>query len=260
MRIALGIEYQGTDFHGWQRQSIKISVQVVVEKAVSSVANEEIKLICAGRTDAGVHALAQVVHFDTDAIREDRAWILGANNLLPASISIIWAKQVDDDFHARFSAQSRQYRYIILNTLARPAILSKRVWWMYHKLDEVRMQQAAKVLVGKHDFNAFRATQCQSKSSVRTMEYVDIHRRDDFIYCDIKGDAFLHHMVRNIIGSLMRVGQSLEEIGWISEVLASLNRNEAGITAPSSGLYLVGAYYAEKYQIPPPPKAISFDN
>jgi len=258
MRIALGIEYLGTAYHGWQRQPVRVSVQSTLEIALSKVANEDIKLICAGRTDSGVHALSQVAYFDTQANRRDRDWILGCNTALPHDISLIWTRQVDEEFHARFSAVARQYRFIIFNSLSRPAILQDRVWWVHEKLDEKKMHQAAQALVGKHDFNAYRAKECQSHSSVRQMEYIKVHRDLNFIYIDIKGNAFLHHMVRNIVGSLYRVGQGLEQIDWMREVLMSKNRALAGITSPATGLYLVGAYYPENFQIPEPVLPIHF--
>lgn len=250
MRIVIGIEYQGSQYYGWQRQTARRSVQGTLEKVLSKVANEKIALTCAGRTDAGVHAQTQVAHFNTAAIRDDRAWLLGANTLLPGDISVLWVKQVSEDFHARYSAIARQYRYIIYTRLARPAILQDRVWWNYQSLDVKKMHAAAQFLVGEHDFNAFRAAACQSKSSIRVMEFINVVRDDSFIYLDIKGDAFLHHMVRNITGSLVKVGRGFADESWIKAVLAGRDRKLAGITAPAAGLYLVHAVYPEKFELP----------
>ena len=250
MRYALGIEYDGSRYHGWQRQKSVISVQETLEKALSKVADESIQVVCAGRTDTGVNATNQVVHFDTDKIRKDVAWTLGVNTYLPADIAVTWVKAVSDDFHARFSASARQYRYVIYNNTLRSAILSQGLSFCHYPLNEHLMHDAAQSLVGKHDFTSFRTVHCQSHSPVRTLFYCNVSRNADYVIIDVKGNAFLHHMVRNIAGSLMRVGQELEKVEWIKEVLAKKNRCDAGMMAPAGGLYFVGVDYPDKFNIP----------
>lgn len=253
MRYALGIEYDGKNYCGWQKQSHSPSVQEALEKGLSKIAAEPIQVVCAGRTDTGVSATNQVIHFDTDKIRKDVAWTLGVNTNIPSDIAVRWVKQVDDDFHARFSATARRYRYIIYNARFRPAILSNGVTFFQHPLDEHLMHEAAQYLVGKHDFTSFRTVHCQSHSPVRTLIHCNVTRLGEYVILDVKGNAFLHHMVRNIAGSLMRVGQSIEPVEWIQEVLQAKNRCIAGITAPSNGLYFVDVDYPEHYELPKPP-------
>lgn len=250
MRYALGVEYDGERYCGWQRQSNVISVQETLEKALSKVADEPIQVQCAGRTDTGVNATNQIVHFDTDKIRKDVAWTLGVNTNLPADIAVSWVKQVDDSFHARFSATARQYRYIIHNNRLRSAILSKGLSFCHYPLDEKLMHQAAQHLIGKHDFTSFRTVHCQSHSPVRTIHHCNVSRIGQYIIIDIKANAFLHHMVRNIAGSLMRVGQELETIDWIKEVRDAKNRCLAGMTAAAGGLYFVDVDYPEEFDLP----------
>ena len=243
-RWAMGVSYEGTRYHGWQSQlDVSETVQAKVEQALSKVANEPIKVVCAGRTDTGVHATGQVIHFDTQAERDSYSFIAGANSNLPKDISIQWAKPVTENFHARFSAKSRRYRYIILNHRSRPGILSSQVTWQCQPLDHYKMQQAADLLVGEHDFSAFRGAGCQSKSAIREVLHCQLERRQDMIIMDIKANAFLMHMVRNIIGSLSYVGMGKCDIDWFADILAQQNRTLAGPTAPPNGLYLVEVDY-----------------
>jgi tRNA pseudouridine38-40 synthase len=248
--IALGIEYNGSAYNGWQGQKHGRGVQAELEKALSYVANEPVKVICAGRTDTGVHAAGQVVHFETHAERDARAWILGTNTKLPKDIGVNWATPVDAGFHARFSALQRYYRYVICNRPVRPAILDKLVSWDYRLLDERRMQQAAACLVGKHDFSSYRAMQCQAKSPVRTVYQLDVTRSGDFIFIDIEANAFLHHMVRNIAGVLMAIGAGEKPVDWSAEVLNHRDRTLGGVTAPPHGLYFMKVNYPENFGIP----------
>ena len=250
MRIAMGIEYDGSRFSGWQRQTHATGVQQVLEQALSKVADHPVEVVCAGRTDAGVHATAQVVHFDTTAARSARAWILGATCNLPAAVCVTWAQPAADDFHARFSAAGRQYRYVILNRAVRPALLRERVCWEYRPLDAQRMAAAAGCLIGEHDFSSFRAQGCQARHPRREIYSIDIERRGEFIYLDIAANAFLHHMVRNIAGTLLAVGRGDQPIEWVADVLAARDRTHGGITAPAGGLYLVQVRYPERFALP----------
>jgi tRNA pseudouridine38-40 synthase len=250
MRIALGIEYDGSAFYGWQRQREVNSVQQELEIALASVANQPVELSCAGRTDAGVHATGQVVHFDTSAVRDSKAWIMGTNTRLPDAIAVRWAQPVADDFHARFSATARRYRYIIYNHKYRPAILRAGLSHYHQTLDIALMQQAAPLLLGEQDFSSFRAMQCQSKTPFRNIHHLTIERRGDFIVLDIKANAFLHHMVRNITGSLLEVGMKNRPPEWIGEVLAAKDRSLAAATAKPGGLYLVDVDYPAQFGLP----------
>ena len=254
-KYAAGIEYNGTPYCGWQRLSHAPSVQEEVEKALSFVANHKIELTCAGRTDSGVHAIGQVVHFESDAIRSDKGWQMGTNANLPDNIVIRWLKPIDEKFHARFSATSRRYRYIILNNPVRPALLDKKVCWFRDQLDEKLMQQAASVLLGENDFSSFRAAGCQAKHAMRELQEISVTREGHYVYIDIVANAFLHHMVRNIVGSLFEVGTGQKPVEWFSELLAIKDRTQAGITAPACGLYFVSVRYPEEFQIdlPIPP-------
>lgn len=250
MRIALGIEYDGGAFNGWQRQSHAPSVQEAVERAVSKVADHPVGVVCAGRTDTGVHATAQVVHFDTSAQRRMRSWILGANANLPPGVSVTWARSVTEDFHARFKAQARQYRYVILNRMFRPALLRDRVCWDHNPLEAEAMHAAAQALVGEHDFSAFRALACQASHPVRTVHRLEVARRGDLIYLDIEANAFLHHMVRNIAGTLIAIGRGDQPVEWAGELLAGRDRSRSGITAPAGGLYFVKVSYPAQFGLP----------
>ena len=258
MRIAMGIEYNGSQYFGWQRLSDHVSVQQTLESALSIVANHPVNVSCAGRTDSGVHAQAQVIHFNTDSERENHGWLLGTNAHLPDDISVIWVQPVSEEFHARFSATARAYRYVIINRLASPAILQPQASWIHYDLDHERMHEAAQLLLGENDYNAYRAVGCQSKSSIRIVEYINVSRCGEYIYVDIKADAFLHHMVRNIVGVLLAIGSGEQEIGWSLEVLKTLDRTKAGVTAPANGLYMVAVDYPEQFNLPEPPRCIQF--
>ncbi len=252
MRIALGVEYDGANFNGWQIQAQGRTVQGCVEQALAQVANHQVRVFCAGRTDTGVHATGQVVHFDSDAERSERGWVRGANANLPDDVAIIWAKPVSDAFHARFSAQRRRYRYVIYSRPVRPTFLARRVTWEYRSLDIERMQAAANHLLGEHDFSSYRAYGCQAKSPVRTVHELQLSRSDDgaFIMLDIEANAFLHHMVRNVVGVLAAIGAGEQPVDWSREVLQHCDRKLGGVTAPPHGLYLVGVEYPEEFAIP----------
>ncbi|WP_411725317.1 tRNA pseudouridine(38-40) synthase TruA [Methyloglobulus sp.] len=246
-RIVLGIEYDGSGFSGWQWQPNQRSVQSELEKVLSKVANRPVTTICAGRTDAGVHALEQVVHCDVDVGREFHAWLLGGNSYLPDDIRIIWVKQAVSDFHARYSAIARLYRYIILNRPVKSALQGKQVTWCYYPLDAEVMNKAAQHLVGNHDFSSFRAQGCQSKSAFRMVHFVDVCREGDTVIIQICANAFLHHMVRNITGVLMDIGMGKQAEDWALTLLAAKKRELGGVTAPPYGLYLVSVYYPACY-------------
>ena len=250
MRIALGIEYDGTDFFGWQRLSHGATVQGAVEQALSFVADHDVTVTCAGRTDAGVHARCQVVHFDSDASRSERGWMLGANSRLPSTVGVRWAKSVDDAFHARYGAHGRRYRYTILNRVARPALDARYVAWERQPLDAEAMQRASQALIGENDFSAFRTVACQARTPFRNVHGIRITRSDERIEIDIEANAFLHHMVRNIVGSLLPVGRGEREEGWIGELLAGRDRSLAGPTASASGLCFVSPIYPASSGLP----------
>lgn len=248
-RIVAGIEYDGSGFSGWQWQTHQRSVQQVLEQALSKVANHPVTVICAGRTDAGVHALEQVIHFDVNKERELHAWMLGGNSNLPDDVRIIWVKKAVPDFHARYSAVARFYRYIILNRAIKSALLRNQVTWCHAPLDADKMHQAAQHLIGQHDFSSFRAQGCQSKSPMRAMYFIDVYRETDKVIIDISANAFLHHMVRNIAGVLMDIGVGKQPVEWTQELLGVKSRKLGGITAPPDGLYLGAVYYPEHYGI-----------
>ncbi len=250
MRIALGIEYDGSKYYGWQRQNSFISVQECVELALQQIAQEPIAVTCAGRTDAGVHATQQVVHFDTEVQRPIKAWTRGVSTHLPNDIGIKWAKITSNDFHARFSARSRRYRYIIYNHPLRPAILHAGITHVYYPLDAEKMHEAAQCMVGKHDFSSFRAANCQSNSPVRNMEEITVTRKDNYIVVEVAANAFLHHMVRNIVGSLIRVGTLEETVDWMRTTLEAKDRRKAGMTSKPNGLYLVNVVYPPEFDMP----------
>jgi tRNA pseudouridine38-40 synthase len=251
MRIALGIEYDGTDFLGWQRLSHGNSVQGALERALSFVAAEPIAVTCAGRTDAGVHGRCQVVHFDTGVQRDMRGWVLGTCSNLPVSVAVLWAQPVAEDFHARFSARSRRYRYTILNRNVRPALDARYVTWERHPLDAARMHDAAQPLLGEHDFSAFRAVSCQAAHARREVKALKVWREGDHVIVEIEANAFLHHMVRNIVGSLLPVGRGEQEVQWVADLLQGRNREVAGPTAAASGLTFIGPRYERHWQLPP---------
>lgn len=249
-RIALGIEYDGSAFAGWQFQSHARSVQGVLQQAVGTVANHEVQLTAAGRTDAGVHALSQVAHFDTTAERSERAWVLGTNSTAERDVSVLWACEVPERFHARHDALSRSYRYRILNRQVRPALERDRVCWFRGTLDADTMHHAAQVLVGEHDFSSFRAAECQSPTPMRRVHRVSVLRDRDIVEIAITANAFLHHMVRNIAGTLLAVGCGDRPMEWVAEVLRARDRTRAGVTAPPQGLYLAGVEYPSAYGLP----------
>ncbi|MCH8499043.1 MAG: tRNA pseudouridine(38-40) synthase TruA [Marinobacter sp.] len=250
-RVALVFEYDGAAFHGWQQQKSGVpSVEAVLTKAIGKVAAHPVELVCAGRTDAGVHAAYQVVHFDTQVARSQRSWVMGINTHLPPSVTVHWAGAVAEDFHARFSAFYRRYRYVIFNSDVRPALFRGQLSWTYQVLDTELMHQEAQVLAGEHDFSAFRAAECQSKSAKRNVTAISVQRKGRFVILDVQANAFLHHMVRNFAGSLMAVGCGKQAPGWLASVLASGDRRQAGITAQPNGLYLVDVGYPEHFGIP----------
>lgn len=250
MRIAVGLEYDGAEFRGWQWQPGARTVQGSVQAALSRVADHAVSVVCAGRTDARVHALGQVAHFDTHADRSARSWVLGANVNLPPDVTVNWARPVGSDFHARFGAISRRYRYVIFNRWVRPAVLRAKVAWQRKLLDEGSMQQAAAHLLGEHDFTSFRALACQAKTPVRRVHELRVSRQTDFIYIDIHANAFLYHMVRNIAGALMTIGAGERPPRWTADLLAARDRARAGVTAPPDGLYLAHVAYPPHFGLP----------
>jgi tRNA pseudouridine38-40 synthase len=252
LRIALGIEYDGTAYNGWQRQKTGIGVQQRLEEALSKVADHRVEVTCAGRTDTGVHASGQVVHFDTPSSRDDRGWLLGANSNLPDDICVTWARHIEAGFHARFTAIGRNYRYRILNRLERSALERHRAWWVYQPLDAERMHESAQHLVGEHDFSAFRAAGCRANTPNRTITKLSVARDADWITLEVSANAFLQHMVRNITGSLATVGEGEKPVDWTAEVLESRDRKRGGIAAPPHGLTLVSVDYPPSFGIPLP--------
>jgi len=248
-KYALGIEYSGSEYSGWQRQVNADSVQSTVEKALSRVADHDITLYCAGRTDKGVHAIEQVVHFETSSDRVTRAWVFGSNGYLPPTIRINWAKQVPDDFHARYSAISRRYRYIIYNASQPSGLFHNRCVWIKQDLNIDDMQSAADHLLGQHDFSSFRASGCQARHPVREIKSIKISKEGAFVYIEVDADGFLYHMVRNIVGSLLKVGKGQAATSWIKELLTARDRTRAAATAPAHGLYFMAARYPEEYEI-----------
>jgi tRNA pseudouridine38-40 synthase len=251
-RIAVGVEYDGSSFTGWQSQEGQRTVQQVTETALARIAAAPVALVCAGRTDTGVHAQGQVAHFDTDAIRPARSWVLGANSELPADVSLAWAHTVPEHFHARYSAQARSYRYVILNRTARSALHRNRSAFVHRPLDAARMAQACAALQGEHDFSAFRSSQCQAKSPVRRIERLEVRRRGQWVVIEVTANAFLHHMVRNIAGLLIAIGRGDAEPAWAAEVLAGRDRTRNAATAVPEGLCLLGVRYPAAFGLPDP--------
>ena len=249
MRIALIVEYDGSEYHGWQTQHGLHTVQGTLEAALSQIADEEIKIFSAGRTDTGVHATNQVIHFDSDKERTVRAWIYGANSLLPKDICVRWGKEMPDTFHARYSALTRRYRYVIHNTPIRPALMRSHVTWQYRQLDHRLMDKAAQLFIGEHDFTSFRSIECQSKTPMRNLMNVSVKRKLDFVIIDICANAFLHHMVRNIAGVLMAIGCARHPVEWAKEVLEAKDRKLGAETAPPYGLYLVSVAYPAEFNM-----------
>jgi tRNA pseudouridine38-40 synthase len=250
VRIALGVEYDGSAFSGWQQQAHARSVQQELQRGLASVAVQPVALVAAGRTDAGVHALAQVVHFETDVARPLQAWVLGTNAICADDVSVLWAHVVPDAFHARYSARSRSYLYRILNRSQRPSLERQRVCWVRRPLDAGRMHEAARALVGTHDFSAFRAAECQSRSAERRLLEIEVARTDDYVDIRVRANAFLHHMVRNIAGTLLMVGKGDRDVAWVAAVLAGRDRRASGPTAPPHGLYLADVEYPAEFGLP----------
>ena len=250
MRIALGVEYDGSPFFGWQSQADGHTVQDVLQAALSGIASEPVAIIAAGRTDTGVHALEQVVHFDSGVERPLSAWVRGVNALLPKSIAVLWAHPVPEEFHARFSAQARSYRYLLINRPIRSAVLYGKVGWFHAPLDVDKMSEAAQHLLGEHDFSAFRSSECQAKSPIKNLTQLDIQKQGDMITFDLTAGAFLHHMVRNIVGCLVYIGKSKHPPQWMHEVLESRNRSQAAPTFAPDGLYLRRITYDAKWGLP----------
>lgn len=250
-RFAAAVEYHGGLFCGWQRQSHSPSVQGAVEAALSSVAAAPVTLVCAGRTDTGVHATNQIIHFDTAARREPRNWLLGANTRLPDAVRLHWVGEVPASFHARFSATARTYRYLISNEAVRPALFRGLLSWCKEPLDAAAMDSAARHLVGEQDFSSFRSAGCQSKTPFRRIDAIGVYRRGQLVVIEVTANAFLHHMVRNIAGVLMAVGRGERSPGWVAELLAARDRTRGEITAPPDGLYLVAVTYPERFALPP---------
>lgn len=251
-RIALGIEYDGSRFHGWQTQPGGGTVQDALEAALAGIAGAPVAVTCAGRTDRGVHARAQVVHFDVEAERPDSAWVRGVNALLPESVAVLWSRRVAPDFHARYSALSRTYRYVLVNRPVRPALASRYAGWYHAPLDADRMREAAAFLLGEHDFSAFRAAECQARNPVRTLHELAVARDGDCIEFRLRANAWLQHMVRNIVGLLVYVGKGRHPPGWARTVLESRNRACAAPTFASEGLYLETVEYAARWELPVP--------
>ncbi|MFA5937959.1 MAG: tRNA pseudouridine(38-40) synthase TruA [Sinimarinibacterium sp.] len=253
-RYAAGVEYVGTEFSGWQAIDQRRTVQNELERALAKVAAHPVATTAAGRTDSGVHGLQQVIHFDSAASRSAYAWLLGVNSNLPADLSLRWIMPVPERFHARYGALRRRYRYVVHNHRARSALLWQRTGWWPQTLDATAMDAAAQCLAGEHDFSAFRDSQCQSPTAVRRVESIAVRRAGDFVVIDICGNAFLHHMVRNITGTLALVGLGKQPVGWVAEILAGRDRRRAGMTAPAGGLYFVGPEYPAEFALPPPPR------
>ena len=249
MRIALIVEYDGTEYHGWQEQAGLNTVQGALESAISSVADHEVKIFCAGRTDTGVHATNQVIHFDSQNSRNIRAWIYGVNSALPKDICVKWGREVSEEFHARYKATSRSYRYIIFNSAIRPALLRSNVTWQYRQLDCNAMHKAAQDLLGEHDFTSYRSVECQSRHPNRNITQISVKKSRDLVIIDITANAFLHHMVRNIAGVLIAIGSGRKPVEWAKEVLISKDRRLGAETAPPYGLHLVGVTYPKEFNI-----------
>lgn len=250
MRYALGIEYDGSGFLGWQRHHGGATVQGVVEDALSFVADHAVEVVCSGRTDAGVHAACQVVHFDSEALRTARAWMMGGNTRLPGSVRILWCQAVDTAFHARYAARARRYRYRILVRSIPPAMHRHYLSWERRPLDADAMHRAAQALVGEHDFSAFRTAQCQARHPRRELQEISVRAEDDQLLVEVQANAFLHHMVRNIVGSLLPIGRGERGENWMGELLRGRDRSVAGPTAPAQGLVFLGPKYPRQWQLP----------
>jgi tRNA pseudouridine38-40 synthase len=259
VRIAVGIEYDGSAFCGWQTQPCGCSVQDAFEHALAAIAGAPVATVCAGRTDAGVHALGQVAHFDVLVKRPLSAWVRGVNAHLPGSIAVTWSREVADDFHARYGARARIYRYLLLNRRERPGVFRGRVGWYHHPLDVDAIREAARYLVGEHDFSAFRSAECQARSAIRQMQGISIHREGPLVTMDFCANAFLHKMVRIIVGCLIDVGSGKRPPSWLAEVCDARDRTRAAATAESAGLYLVNVSYDARCNLPPAPPRLPVD-
>ncbi|MCK0714092.1 tRNA pseudouridine(38-40) synthase TruA [Chromohalobacter sarecensis] len=252
-RIALGVEYDGSAYCGWQRLTQAPSVQAALEAALSKIANTPVQVLCSGRTDTGVHATRQIVHFDAPVLRTQKAWLFGANAKLPRDVAVRWVAPVADDFHARLSALARRYRYVILNQPSRPVLERANATWCREPLDAERMHAAAQALIGEHDFSSFRAAGCQSKSAHRHVHFIEVRRYGQMIVIDIQANAFLHHMIRNIAGALVAVGRGDHPTSYLGELLALRDRTQGNVTAPGCGLHFVDVYYDERFELPQEP-------
>ena len=250
MRIALGLEYDGAAFCGWQHQPSGCAIQDHLERALSAFAASPVATVAAGRTDAGVHARAQVVHFDTDAIREDISWVRGPNAMLPAAIRVIWARPVPDGFHARHGARTRTYQYLLMDDAVAPGLLKSKVGWFHRPLEVMSMQEAARALVGEHDFSAYRDAQCQARTPVRIVHEATVERIGSLVVFTLRANAFLHHMVRNLVGSLVYVGAGRQPPAWIAELLDRRDRRLAAPTFAPDGLYLSAIEYDRAFGLP----------
>ncbi len=262
-RIALGVEYAGTNYSGWQSQVNQQhvpAVQAEVEQAIAAIANHPVATICAGRTDAGVHACGQVVHCDINVERDAHEWVFGCNSKLPDDIRVLWAQVVPAEFNARRTAVARHYKYVIYNDRIRPSLLRDYVGWHYSPLNASLMQQAAQAWIGTHDFSSFRATGCQSKSPVRELKQINVQRRGKLVIVDLQADAFLYHMVRNMVGVLLEIGSGRQPVSWALDVLQAKSRTKAGVTAPPQGLYLYAVEYPDQYHLPRPQTEFWFFN
>jgi tRNA pseudouridine38-40 synthase len=257
MRFALAVEYSGLAFCGFQSQASGCGVQDALERAIGEIAGHAVTVVAAGRTDAGVHAVSQIVHFETDAQRPETAWVRGVNSHLPSAAAVLWARAVPDDFHARFAAQARHYTYALLTRAERPALLAGYAGWYHQPLDVAAMRAAAATLIGTHDFSAFRAAECQAKSPVKTLARVDVAQQGPLIRFDFSGNAFLHHMVRNIVGALIYVGAGKQGPNWLAELLEARDRTRAAPTFAADGLYLAGATYDARFGLPPTVRAVT---
>jgi len=251
IRVAMVVEYDGAEYYGWQMQKTGVpTVQGELTRAISAVANHPVDLIVAGRTDAGVHACRQIIHFDTDAKRKEFGWTVGTNTHLPRNISVQWAKEMDHYFHARFSARERRYRYVIYNNQIPPGISRKNLTWEKRALDAQAMHRAAQSLVGTHDFSSFRAANCQAASPVKTLKQIDVSRHGQLVVIDVRADGFLYHMVRNIAGVLIEIGCGAEAENWCAHILSLQDRSLGGVTARPEGLYFVDAIYDDDVALP----------
>lgn len=250
MRIAIGLEYDGRGFCGWQSQPSGCGIQDHLEKAVAEIAGEKLAVTAAGRTDTGVHASLQVAHFDVAAARPITAWVRGVNTHLPDGVAVLWAREVADDFHARFAVEERGYRYVLLNHPVRPGLMAGKLGWHHRPLEAEAMQAAAERLLGRHDFSAFRAAECQARSPEKELRQASIKRQGDFLLCEFRADGFLHHMVRNIMGCLVHVGAGQAGPEWMDELLAHKDRTRAAPTFMADGLYLSHIRYPSRFELP----------